>query len=140
MKKFIILILLLLITTVCYASKPLTITIENQSTGVVFVTIDSIDHDFRVDGKLYPYNVTVCGAEMQPGSEFVLSPRDHNKPPHRYLLTIHRRVDNSWKITQMTTFKIKPYLIKTNILIYDKVIKIFSYSKNYNNNIGENDD
>ena len=107
MKKLII-ILILSLATICYAEKPLTISIYNTTDQMVIVYIDSIDHGVVVDGRVYPRPMPVCGGEIDAHSEFILSPREYNKPPYRYILTVCRLKGRTVISKKSTMFIIAP--------------------------------
>jgi len=108
MKKLIILVLLLSITAVCYADKPLTIIIRNNTESMVIVYIDSIDHDVVIDGRIYPFPMPVCGGEIDPKEDFVLQPRNYNKAPYRYIITVCRTKNRQIISRVKTIFTIEP--------------------------------
>ena len=118
MKKLIVLVLLLVITNVCYAD--LIITIKNTTDKMVIVYIDSIDHGIKFNGRTYPAPTPVCGGEIQPHDEFVLQPRNHNKSPHRYVLTVCRTENMNIVSSVSTIFIIEPGKKEHIIIIGDK--------------------
>lgn len=134
MKNFIILILLLAFTNICYADELLTITIRNKSDAMVIIYIDSIDHGVKINGKVYTSPLPACVAELQPQKGFVLAPRGCSKFPYRYVLTVCRTVDRQIVSKESTMFKVRPDQIRTEIFIYDSWFEILSSPK-----IGEED-
>ena len=84
MKKLII--SLILLASVCFADSKLNITFHNDTDETVIVYMDSVDHDVKVNGRKYPFPMSVCGGELKPGEDFKLLPRPHNKPPYRYIV------------------------------------------------------
>jgi hypothetical protein len=117
MKKLIILIILL-VTTICYAD--LNITIKNTTNKTVIVYIDSIDHNIEINGRIHPFPVPVCGGEITPCGVFILQPRPHNQPPYRYILTVCRLTDNNITSKVSTVFIIEPHKKEHIIIIGDK--------------------
>jgi hypothetical protein len=115
MKKLII-ILILSLTTLAFAGKPLTISILNTTDKTVIVYIDSIDHNVEIGGRIYRFPAPVCGGEIAPCGVFILQPRHHNNPPYRYILTVCRLTDNSITSRVSTIFIIEPHK-KEHIII-----------------------
>ena len=115
-----LILLLCLIPSICFAD--LSIIIENKSKETVLTYIDSIDHDLKIDGVKWPYNVPVCGAEMKSGSIYQLGTRKHNKAPYRYKLTVLKRHEGRWNICAIKIFKIAPDIKKYLVLVTDKMI------------------
>jgi len=116
MKKLII--GLILIASVCWADTKLNITFHNDTEDVVIVYMDSVDHNVMIDGVKYPLPMPVCGGEIKPGEDFKLLPRNHNKPPYRYIV--------KWYIgggMSYTNIKIPPKY--TNALITTKSTKLW---------------
>ena len=107
MKKLIVLLILSL-TTICYAEKPLTISIYNTTDQMVIVYIDSIDHGIVINGRVYPSPMPVCGGEIDAHGEFILQPRKYNLSPYRYILTVCRIEGRTVISKKSTVFIIAP--------------------------------